>query len=231
MSYDLNVRDDGSTQCTRCVGQSHHTLVERVEEVAGVPFWRNIRRYSQCRSCSWWTNRPVDPVTIKRHPRTRGVTWRIVVSWALLAAMACVGLAWFAYSRHLQRSYAEAPEVGDRWTIATGSWPGDFFENAAAYGVARVTAVDAREVALAACSSTSDEGEAVRDHCKTFKIEMAPVAREDVSRLFDSDAIDDIERAGDKEEYGYGFAALAFCVALLALHRARSRRFFASHAA
>jgi hypothetical protein len=195
MAYDFNVRDDGTSPCTQCgTGNVKHMIVERIDDVAFVPLWRSVRRHKICDGCRFWWNSAVDPITRDNHPRTRGVLGRIIISYALFAMLLGVGLALWADYAAVKRSYAAAPHVGDRWTIATRSWTGVAFENGGKYGVVKVLGVTDDSVAVAACNVTYDDSGDARDHCKTFRLAMAPVARKAVPKLYADHAIARITR-------------------------------------
>ena len=228
MAYELNVRSDGETPCARCDGMQSHEIVERVD-AGGYPLWRNIRRYKQCARCKLWSNNPVDPITRAGHPRTPGVLPRIIVSWALLAAVAGVLVVWFVHRAAVMREYAESPRVGDRWTIRAESWPDEYFENSAKYGVVRVQDVHQELVEIAACNQTGDDQSDVKDRCKTFRAELEAVSLAKVRQFYDDDVIDEIKRSGDPNlRYDLLGLAVGCLVVLMFLHGWRSRRFFAA---
>jgi hypothetical protein len=223
--YMLNRCADGVSECHRCGGEVRHTICECVDEI-GMPFWRTIRRSAACSRCHWLVKTPVDPMIRNRHPRTPGLVWRMVISWALIALSVAGIAAFVVHLDHLRRDHAEHPVAGDRWTIATGSWPDVTFANGARYAVVIVNAVDARQVTVARCNATADQKGDVEKACKTFPVAMDPISRGRVLELLSDGAIARISRASDCFAFWWGLAGA--WVALVAGHCLLSRRYLRS---
>lgn len=223
MSYELNVRADGSSPCRRCKGNAEHEVCEWVEEAAGVPLYRSIRRTVQCRSCGSWIRTNVDPVTRQKFPRLPGLMWRLVVTWLLLALLAAGVVAFFVNERRLRRGLVENPQVGDLWTVKAGEWPSVELENAARYGVLRVSTLDADEIGLFACNQTSDDESKIEDRCKTYRIELEPLTRAKVIELVDDGVITDVR--SERDDYTMWIVIGGCWAALMVIHALLSRRF------
>jgi hypothetical protein len=223
MSYELNVRPEGLHPCLRCSGQAEHELCEWVDDAAGVPLYSAIRRTVRCRKCGWWVKKSVDPITRQKFPRLPGLMWRTVVTWLLLALLAASVVAFFVNDRRLRREFVANPQIGDLWTIETDGWPGSELENGAKYGVLRVSAFDARQIALFACDTSSDKAANIEDNCETYRIELEPLPREKTIALLDDGAIENVR--SDRDNYTLWFLLGGGWAALIIIHALTSRRF------
>jgi hypothetical protein len=224
VAYELNVQRDNVRPCLTCKAEVATETLERIEQVLGIPFWRSVRRQTICQACGAWKREPVDDGTRARHPRTPGIYGRIVMTYVLIVGMFVIAAVQASlYWHHRERGYAAAPQASDRWTVVAELWP-DSTVTVAGYAVIRVEAVTDRDVTLAACEQTYFGESDARSECNSFPVELQPIARDEVVRLFDTDVISDVERDGDKLlRSGMIAGVLAVISALLFLHARRTR--------
>ena len=224
MAYELNVHRDSVAPCSFCsIGAVTRTF-ERIEDAAGVPLWRSVRRITECENCRRWKKLPVDAETRARHPRTPGIGRRIAITWAILGSFILWGGLWTLY-RHIQVGrYTDSPQVGDHWTVIRTRWPSPPLYPGT-YGVLEVKGVDAHEVQLAACEGSDNQANEIRSRCSEFPLPMPAIERSQIQTLVDSGSVADIHRGLDEPiRIGYFIASLVLVGFLLFVHARRTRR-------
>jgi len=214
MPNGLNKHGDEDGTCGKCGGPIARVGVERIETL-GVPLYRSFRLTSECRRCRWRPQRSLRGPLRKLVGTTPGITWRLVVTWVWVAAVALGGLATYRWWHHRTADRVTAPQVGDRWTISPTDWAAqthtEALDNGFEYAVIKVTGLDADAVQLAACTLVSDDKSKLEKKCTTFPVELPSVARADLAALADSDAVDDVTRKGD-HDMELLVAGLALCL-------------------
>jgi|SRR5579862_3093842 len=122
--------------------------------------------------------------------------WRVLVTWALIAAAVVFGVLASSAGGTRTHAWAAAPAQGDHWSVDLQQWPGAT-SGIGRWGVFEVTGVDEGDVTLGACdvTFTAEVGPTPRE-CTAFPIGVPEVKVADVPLLLDKHAILSIWRAG-----------------------------------
>jgi hypothetical protein len=145
--------------------------------------------------------------------RTHARKW-FIGSIALGIALAIAWVGCYLWADQIDRRFAMAPIVGDRWTIDIDDWPEKLEVSGSRrdsmHTVVKVTAVSDDTVDLMACEMAYSDKSDAENKCDTFSVDMDPVARANVGDVYD-DAISNVKTERESlwtgvTPYSVGFA-------------------------
>jgi hypothetical protein len=182
-------------RCAACNAQQvERRAIERVWHFMGMPLVPGaMRSASVCTNC-----KRVELAGFARGAAPRRLlVWRVIATWALLAAAIACGVVGASARGDRTHARAAAPALGDRWVVDLDDWPG--MGPGPRYGLFEIKAIDGGEVSLGACSyASNDDAGPPADKCTSFPGNVDDVRVDDVPWLVRRGLIVSIHRAGDR---------------------------------
>ena len=181
-------------RCASC-GQDavERRAIERTGHFMAMPLvplaFRSTTRCAHCKHVA------IDPVTRGATPRRR-MTWRIALACTCVLVAIAAGVIGSIVTHRQTRARAEAPEVGDEWTIRTSRWPG-LPDGMLAYARAKIDTIEHDIVTADACEYTSDDDDTIEKKCHQYTVELPPIDVALVPSMVERGAITSIWRGGD----------------------------------